>query len=60
MGLLLSDNEVNRAIGADETGLMLRVMHANIRHRGEHRTERFGIIYHKTFVFFRWRTLDPG
>lgn len=29
MALFLSDNEVNRVIGADETGLMLRVMHVN-------------------------------
>lgn len=30
MTVFLSDNGVNEAIGADETGLMLRVMHVNV------------------------------
>lgn len=31
MALFLSDNEVNRTIGADETGLMIRVIHVNFK-----------------------------
>ena len=49
--------------GADETSLMLRVMHVNVTGTGGlsvHPTECFGIIYHKTFVFFCWGTVDPG
>ncbi len=30
MAVFLLDNGVNEAIGADETGLMLRVMHVNV------------------------------
>lgn len=30
MTVFLSDNGVSQAIGAGETGLMLRVMHANV------------------------------
>lgn len=30
MAVFLSDNEGKRAIGADESGLMLRVMHVNV------------------------------
>lgn len=30
MAVFLSDNGVSEAIGADETGLMLHVMHVNV------------------------------
>lgn len=48
--------------GADETILMLRVMHVNVTGTeglSVRPTECLGIIYHKTFVLC-WGTVDPG
>lgn len=48
---------------ADETILMRPVMHVHVTGTeglSVHPTECFGIIYHKTFVFFCWGTVDPG